>query len=202
LGEVTIKDTFRFGADDGALRLRSKIAGGSGAGILILKDADGHETLRLDGTSGAIAVKGSGDITLRGADCAEDFEIADGEEDLEPGSVVVVDEAGKLQLATTPYDRRVIGVLSGAGAHRPAVVMGREQASTRAMPLPLMGKTYCKTDADRAPIVLGDLLTTSPTPGHAMKATDPNRAFGATIGKALRPLGKGMDLIPILVAFR
>ena len=51
-----------------------------------------------------------------------------------------------------------------------------------------------------SPIVVGDLLTTSPTPGHAMKATDPRRALGAIIGKALRPWRDGSGLIPILIA--
>ena len=41
-------------------------------------------------------------------------------------------------------------------------------------------------DAGYAPVGVGDLLTTSPTAGHAMRAEDPVRAFGATIGKALR----------------
>jgi hypothetical protein len=57
-------------------------------------------------------------------------------------------------------------------------------------------------DANREPIEVGDLLTTSPTPGHAMKATDPVRAFGAVIGKALHPLKTGHALIPILVALQ
>jgi hypothetical protein len=35
-----------------------------------------------------------------------------------------------------------------------------------------------------------------------MKATDPSRAFGATLGKALQPLGAGVGLIPILVALQ
>jgi hypothetical protein len=57
-------------------------------------------------------------------------------------------------------------------------------------------------DAQYSSIDVGDLLTTSPTPGHAMKASDPLRAFGAVIGKALRPLGSGRGLIPILIALR
>ena len=48
---------------------------------------------------------------------------------------------------------------------------------------PLVGKVFCKVDGA---IDVGDLLTTSQTPGHAMKATDPQRAFGAVIGKALK----------------
>ena len=31
---------------------------------------------------------------------------------------------------------------------------------------------------------------------------DPSRAFGATLGKALQPLGAGVGLIPILVALQ
>jgi hypothetical protein len=65
-----------------------------------------------------------------------------------------------------------------------------------------MGKVYCKVDASKVPIVIGDLLTTSSTPGHAMKAVDPGQAFGAVIGKALRPLAGGRGLVPILVALQ
>jgi hypothetical protein len=60
----------------------------------------------------------------------------------------------------------------------------------------------CRVDAAYNPIDVGDMLTTSPTPGHAMTAKDPARAFGAVIGKALRPLRKERDLIliPIVVS--
>ena len=43
---------------------------------------------------------------------------------------------------------------------------------------------HCKVDADIAPIQVGDLLTTSPTKGHAQKVLDPQKAVGAIIGKA------------------
>ena len=66
----------------------------------------------------------------------------------------------------------------------------------------LVGKVYCKVDASFAAIEVGDLLTTSPTAGHAMKALEPLKALGAVIGKALRPLKLGKELIPILVALR
>jgi len=46
------------------------------------------------------------------------------------------------------------------------------------------------------------MLSTSPTRGHAMKATDPLQAFGAVIGKALRRVAGGRGLIPILVALQ
>jgi hypothetical protein len=58
---------------------------------------------------------------------------------------------------------------------------------------------HCKVDADIAPIEVGDLLTTSPTKGHAQKALDPAKAVGAMIGKALGSLKKGKGKIPVLV---
>jgi hypothetical protein len=70
------------------------------------------------------------------------------------------------------------------------------------MPLALLGKAYCKVDAQYSAIEVGDLLTTSPTPGHAMKASDPLQAFGAVIGKALRPLSAGQGVVPILIALQ
>ena len=61
---------------------------------------------------------------------------------------------------------------------------------------------FCKTEATHASVEVGDLLTTSSIHGYAMKANDPVKAFGAVIGKALRPLKKGKGLIPILVTLQ
>lgn len=61
---------------------------------------------------------------------------------------------------------------------------------------------WCNVDATWGPVELGDMLTTSPTPGHAMRAGDALRAPGAIIGKALGRLDEGRGLIPVLVALR
>ncbi len=58
---------------------------------------------------------------------------------------------------------------------------------------------WCKVDADIAPIATGDLLTTSPTRGHAQRVLDPARAMGATIGKAMGSLTEGRGKIPVFV---
>jgi hypothetical protein len=58
---------------------------------------------------------------------------------------------------------------------------------------------HCKVDADIAPIQVGDLLTTSPTKGHAQKVLDPSKAIGAILGKALGTLKNGKGKIPVLV---
>jgi len=143
------------------------------------------------------------DVILAGGDCAEDFDVVD-DEAVESGSVMVIDDEGTLRTCQEPYDKRVAGIVSGAGGHRPGVTLDRqaEIPAPNRLPIALVGKVHCKADARYGRIMVGDLLTTSPTPGHAMRADDPVRAFGAVIGKALRPLEAGQALIPILVALQ
>lgn len=154
---------------------------------------------------GNVEVKGdlevTGDIRLANADCAEDFDIADASS-VEPGTVMVLGQEGALHASQQPYDKRVAGVISGAGAYKPGIVLDQQPARPDRLPVALLGKVYCKVDADNAPIEVGDLLTTSSVPGHAMKAAEPLKAFGAVIGKALRPLREGQGLIPILIALQ
>jgi hypothetical protein len=142
-----------------------------------------------------------GDIAIQNADCAEEFAIKDVAR-IEPGTVMVLGDGGVLCQSTEAYDTKVAGVISGAGDLKPGLILDKHSAAPDRMPLALMGKVYCKVDAQYAPIAVGDLLTTSPTQGHAMKVTDPLRAFGAIIGKALRPLAAGTGLVPILVALQ
>jgi hypothetical protein len=139
------------------------------------------------------------DVILSGADCAEEFDAAC---ELEPGWVAVMDQNGSLTPCVSAYDKRVVGVVSGAGAYQPAIVMDRRETSRERAPVALVGKVYCWVDATETPVQVGDLLTSSPTSGHAMRAADPVRAFGAIIGKALQPLPSGQALLPILVALR
>jgi hypothetical protein len=107
-----------------------------------------------------------------------------------------------LRTSNNVYDKRVAGVVSGFNDLKPAIILGRVQSPNKRLPIALLGKVYCKVDARHSPIKVGDLLTTSATPGHAMKADDILRAFGAVIGKALRPLCEGTGIIPILVALQ
>lgn len=141
------------------------------------------------------------DIIVEGADCAEHFDVA-GSLAIEPGTVVVLGQHGALEESQRAYDRRVAGVVSGAGKFRPGIVLDRHVDETNRQPVALVGKVYCKVDADMGPIEVGDMLTTSPTPGHAMKADDAAKSFGAVIGKALASRPDGRGLLPILVCLR
>ena len=147
-------------------------------------------TVHIDGLNG--------DIKLSGADCAENFEVSE-KELMPPGSVLVVDQFEKLRLCDRPYDKRVVGIVSGAGNNKPGVILNNDPSVDNSVPLALSGKVYCKVDAVYGPIETGDLLTTSASPGCAMKVDDPQRAFGAVLGKALRSHNDGIGLIPVLV---
>jgi len=58
----------------------------------------------------------------------------------------------------------------------------------------------CKVDATYAAIDVGDLLSTSPTPGHAMRAE--TAAPGTILGKALGSIDDGTGIIRVLVMLR
>jgi hypothetical protein len=150
----------------------------------------------------------TGDISLSNADCAEEFDIL--EDNVEAGTVMVLNESGSLQPSHREYDKKVAGIVSGASGYKPAIVLDRHKsedqnqknANKDRMPIALMGKVYCKVDAQRSSIEIGDLLTTSSTKGYAMKADDPMKAFGAVIGKALGSIKEGLGMIPILVSLQ
>jgi len=189
---VSANDSGVFGSNDGS---GYGVAGFSKTGIGVL-GRGGRLAGRFEGD-----VEVTGDIRLVNADCAEDFDIADTGV-VEPGTVMVLGDEGKLQPSGSAYDKRVTGVISGAGNFKPGIVLDKQQKRIGRQPIALLGKVYCKVDASFGPVEIGDLLTTCPTPGHAMKASDPSRAFGAVIGKALSGLQSGTGLIPVLVALQ
>jgi hypothetical protein len=151
---------------------------------------------------GSIKLK-KGDVILEeAADCAEEFDI-DGEISVDPGSIMALsDREGCLRLSDEEYDKKVVGVVSGAGSYKPGLLLDKKPSIRKRVPISLIGKVLCKADARYEPIKKGDLLTTSNTPGHAMKAVDQSKSFGATIGKALRSMPSGRGLIPVLVSLQ
>ena len=148
---------------------------------------------------GELAV--GGDILLANADCAEDFDVGS-VSSATPGTVMVIGDDGLLEPSSQAYDKCVVGVISGAGVHKPGLILDKQASNERRRPVALLGKVCCKVTAEYGAIEAGDLLTTSPVSGHAMKSSEPSKAFGAVIGKALRPLRDGRGLIPILIALQ
>lgn len=191
-------------------------------GDLIVRGKGGKEVIKLDGdharitvggpnTAGTICVKNkndidtvkvigeSGDIEFLNADFAEDFDIAVAQiKKVARGMVMVLDANGKLVPSTQAHDKKVVGIVAGAGDYKPGIVMDKTGGENR-MPIALMGKVSCWVDADLAPVEVGDMLTTSGKEGFAMKATDPFKSFGAVIGKALTSLESGTGMVTVLV---
>lgn len=148
---------------------------------------EGGNIVLYPGAGGAVSVPV---LEITGADLAEKFPTS---EKIEPGQVVAIDakNAGKLCLARGAYNPRVAGVVSGANNFAAGAVLGNLPGHKDAPPIALSGRVYVWCDASGGAIEPGNLLTTSDTPGHAMKATDHTRAQGAVIGKAMTSLAKG-----------
>ncbi len=162
--------------------------------------ADGNGDVMVLNTNGQLYVNV---LTIRGgADIAEPFQMS--QPDLPKGAVVVIDEEhpGHLKLSSEPYDRRVAGIISGAGGVNPGLSLSQTGVVEGDQPVALTGRVYVQADTSNGPIKPGDLLTTSTSPGHAMKVTDHHRAQGATLGKAMTRLDEGEGLVLVLVALQ
>lgn len=139
-----------------------------------------------------------------GADLAEPFDIIE-HENVQPGMVMVIDpeNPGKLKISEKEYDRCVAGIISGAGEINPGMIMGQtESIADGDHPVALSGRVYCYAETSNGNIQPGDLITTSNTPGYAMKSMDSQKAQGAIIGKAMTSLDSGKGLILVLVTLQ
>lgn len=184
--------TITLHGSDARLVLGAERSGGD----LLVRNADKKTTIRLNGDSG--------DITLQNGDCAEQFEVDDSA-DLNPGTVAVLNEQGRIEESRRASDRRVVGVVAGAGDIKPGIVLGN-RANTEnkrpSLPIALLGRVFCKVDAHFGSVRVGDFLASSDTPGHAMKVTNRDSAAGAVIGKALGALTSGRGLVQVLVTLQ
>ncbi len=148
-----------------------------------------------------------------GSDLSEQFEVRGlrklareaALEQVQPGMLVSIDSEnpGKLIVSSRAYDRKVAGILSGAGGVNPGMLMGQSNSvANGAHPVALTGRVYAWVETSNGPIEPGDLLTTSTVPGHAMKVTDYVKAQGAIIGKAMTGLKQGRGLVLTLVTLQ
>lgn len=172
----------------------------SGNDRLAFYSDTGSDRATLD-TGGNFRVAGA--LSGNGADVSEAFESSESEA-AEPGSVMVIDEEnpGKLKLGTEGYDPKVAGIVSGAGGVKPGLLLSQEGVLEGDHQVALSGRVYVKVDAGYGKIRPGDMLTTSPTAGHAMKVKDRGRAQGAVLGKAMGSLEEGTGLVLVLVTLQ
>jgi hypothetical protein len=154
--------------------------------------------------------------------------IYDSNANTEPADVVVADPFKKESVvkSSQPYQTSVVGVVST----KPHMVMGTElvQDSQTKMPIPgvsaaklaLSGRVPVKVTDENGPIVPGDMLTSSSTPGYAMKwslldvkgakdfeelkniLAENERRRNAIIGKAVESHQGGTGKIIVLVSLQ
>ena len=89
--------------------------------------------------------------------------------------------------------------MAGVYSTEPGFVGGQgiNGDETNKIPLAVVGIVPVKVNAENGPIRPGDLLTSSSTPGHAMRA-GAKPAVGTVIGKALQRWNKGTGKIQML----
>ncbi|HHN74340.1 MAG TPA: hypothetical protein ENK10_03845 [Acidobacteria bacterium] len=113
---------------------------------------------------------------------------------VEPGDLLALDPElpGVLRAAASAADPGVVGV---------AAAPAREGDSGHLeVPVLAAGIVELKADAGYGAIRPGDLLVSSPTPGHGMRMLE--QLPGTVIGKALEPLEGGMGTIRVLLMAR
>lgn len=188
-----------FYADSDNPDTRSGYIGYSPSGssnLRIINQMASGDIIIIPGSGGTVSVP---ELTITGgSDLAEPFPSA---ETLEAGSVVIIDELHPGHLATSkkPYDKKVAGIVSGAGGIEPGLTLMQEGVMEGTHNIALSGRVYVKASAENGAIMPGDLLTTSSLPGLAMKATDPEKSFGTVIGKSMSSLETGEGLVLVLV---
>jgi collagen triple helix repeat protein len=151
---------------------------------------------------------GNGRVDINGTkvlDYAEAFELA-ARQGVGPGTVMaVVGTGGRIAPSESPFERRVVGVISGAGGLQPGSVIGSREDGSNDLPVAVSGQVAVRVCLEGGPIEPGDLLVASSRPGVAMRAVDPSRAVGAVVGKALEAFGSSQGkegLVRMMVMLR
>ena len=188
---------------DGSLGVLARATESTGS-LLNLYDENGRARIQLNtdwGNSGNSRIVADEVQITGGSDLSEQFDIT-GDDAIEPGMVVSIDpdNPGKLMLSRSAHDRKVAGIISGANGIRTGMYMGQKGSEANGtLPVALTGRVYCYVDATLGSIQPGDMLTTSDTPGYAMKVRNHIKAQGAIIGKAMTALDEGHGLVLVLV---
>ena len=197
----------RYSAEQGYISAHNRTAGTTlplniyGTNISLNPGGIGGAVIVGSGTPGNATANGDlyvtsdleydGSLYGPGADVAELINASQG---VEAGDVVVADEtkAETVKRTSVPYDTHVIGIVSSD----PSIILSKSEGS---VPLALSGRVPIKASAENGAIAPGDLLTTSSTPGYAMRCASRQECQGAIVAKALSPLAAGTGTITGLV---
>ncbi len=224
---LNLSDIYLRGNDE--VHIFKSYSAGATSSFRVYDGTSVDDDVQLDlDSNGNLAIDGA--YTDGGADYAELIDVEGTEDAYEPGDVLVIsDEVDRaVELSTAPNSTRVIGVYSAdpgfiAGAGTPEEQIAQEEqaladagieknselsaaqiqlieTSDGKIEVAIAGIVPVKVTDENGPIQRGDLLTTSSTPGHAMKAIDPQ--IGTVLGKAMGVLESGTGVIEVLISLQ
>jgi hypothetical protein len=177
--------------------------------LSVTENANVHNNLYVDNAlnvgPGGVYIDGDSYAATRSGGSPDIAEWIKTNDQLEAGDVVVIDleNPEKVKKSSKSYDTTVAGIVST----KPHMVIGEEYKGDDAIRLALTGRVPVKVTTENGPIQIGDLLTTSSTPGYAMKCPIDTpeqklQCMGAILGKALEPLESGEGKIIALVTLQ
>jgi hypothetical protein len=146
-------------------------------------------------------VEADGSYTSPAADFAERLHV-DPTHTYVPGDVIAIsrDTDRTVTLSDQPYSTAVVGVYSTKPGFVGGSVIEETAADGSTIPVALVGIVPVKVSAENGAIHRGDLLTTSATLGHAMKASE--FRVGTIVGKAMGELESGTGIIQVLLTLQ
>ena len=170
------------------IEMRGAEVAGQGAALKMFAAAGGTAKIELDSDFNGDGRVITDELEIKGgSDLAEYFE-ASGPEIILPGQVVVIDpdNPGQVMLSTSAYDKKVVGIVSGANGIEPGMLMGQKGTIAFGdLPVAIAGRVYVQADQSKGAIEPGDFLTTSDRAGSAMVVNDWDKSRGSILGKAL-----------------
>tara|TARA_Y100000310_G_scaffold182007_1_gene182018 strand:+ start:179 stop:2407 length:2229 start_codon:yes stop_codon:yes gene_type:complete len=235
-----------IGVDTGGILIRDRVGGttqhylaSTSGGSTFFAQHGGKVGIGNTSPQHTLSVQGDlyvdGDCVEKDGACADIAEPinANKDEPLESGDVLVIDissDQWHITKSTKPYDTKIAGIYTS----NPALYMGtnvqigvQHNFTSKAplehngkVPLALAGQVPVKVTLENGIINKGDLLTTSSTPGHAMKFTllDPRNANtlqeqgeilweneqrrNSILGKSLEPCKENVCKITALVTLQ
>jgi len=182
-------------------------------------DAVWIDDIEFPGTEAAFRVEATGDVhavgTFHGAafrtDSADVAEWVKVSQSVSPGDVLVFDPERPSHYRAS--QGRCSTLVAGVVSTEPGVVLGSSftnySSPITGSPSPithhseallaLIGIAPVKVTNEGGPILPGDLLITSSTPGHAMRWAGPEACPCSLVGKALEPMADGYGVILVLL---
>jgi hypothetical protein len=151
----------------------------------------GARVIASKGFMGMCMIPGTGPVQYAGVSCDVAFDLAEmypSLEPTEPGDVLIVgypsSPAASVRKSTGPNDGRLLGVVSTSpglvleGKHVYMAGDNTKLVTANKTVVGLAGRVPVKVSMENGPIQVGDPLTSSSTPGVAMKASRAGKVLG------------------------